>query len=125
MGLLGPSPFQQPPQASKILNGDVWRLTGHEVKEKHEKELCFYCDNKYMSGHCCTRPQMFMMVDVQTEKETTDVDMDIEPLEEAILEISFHNLVGTAHPQTFWVIRKVRNREVIMLIYRGSTHNFI
>lgn len=73
-----------------------------------------------MLGHCYTRPQIFMMVDVQTEEETTDVDMDIEPSEEAILEISFQNLKGTAHPQTFWVIGKVRNREVIMLIYRGS-----
>jgi len=42
-----------------------------------------------------------MMVDVQLEEETVDVDMDIESLEYAIPEISFHAFVGTAHPQTF------------------------
>jgi hypothetical protein len=32
------------------------------------------------------------------EKEIVDMDMDIEPSEEATPEISFHALVGTAHP---------------------------
>jgi hypothetical protein len=68
---------------------------------------------------------MFMMVDVQLEEETVDVDMDIESLEDAIPEISFHALVGTAHPQTFQVIGKIGNQEVIVLIDWGSTHNFI
>jgi hypothetical protein len=40
---------------------------------------------------------MFMMVDVQIEEETTNMDMDIELSEEAILEILFHALAGTAH----------------------------
>jgi hypothetical protein len=56
------------------------------------------------------------MVDVQLEEEAADVDMDIESLEEAIPEISFHALVGTTHPQTFRVIRKIGNQEVIVLI---------
>ncbi|KAL5775655.1 hypothetical protein ACOSP7_013212 [Xanthoceras sorbifolium] len=51
--------------------------------------------------------------------------MDIEPPNKAIPEISFHALAGTAHPQTFRVIRKIGNRELIVLIDGGSTHNFI
>ncbi|KAL5834386.1 hypothetical protein ACOSQ4_013883 [Xanthoceras sorbifolium] len=42
----------------------------------------------------------------------------------AVLEISFHALVGTTYPQTFKVIGKVGNREMTILI-GGSTHNFI
>jgi hypothetical protein len=68
---------------------------------------------------------MFMMVDVQLEEETVDVDMDIESLEDAIPEISFHALVGTAHSQTFQVIGNIGNQKVIVLIDWGSTHNFI
>jgi hypothetical protein len=34
-----------------------------------------------MPEHRCTRPQMFIMVDVQLEEEAADVDMDIESLE--------------------------------------------
>jgi len=57
-----------------------------------------------------------MMVDVQPNEEETDVDMDIELVEEAIPEISFHALAGTAHPQTFRVIGKVGNKELTVLI---------
>jgi hypothetical protein len=34
-------------------------------------------------------------------------------------------LAGTAQPQTFRVTGKVGNKELIMLIDGGSTHNFI
>jgi hypothetical protein len=66
-----------------------------------------------------------MMVDVQPNEEENDVDMDIESAEEALPEISFHALAGTAHPQTFRVTGKVGNKELIVLIDGGSTHNFI
>jgi hypothetical protein len=39
-----------------------------------------------------------MMVDVQSQGDEDEVDMDIEPDEEALPEISFHALVGTSHP---------------------------
>ncbi|KAL5854391.1 hypothetical protein ACOSQ4_004193 [Xanthoceras sorbifolium] len=45
--------------------------------------------------------------------------------EEAIPEISFHALAGTIHPQTFRVIGRIGNRELTVLIDRGSTHNFL
>jgi len=50
-----------------------------------------------MPGHHCMQPQMFMMVDVHMEEETTNMDMDIKLSEYAIFEISFHALAGTAH----------------------------
>jgi hypothetical protein len=66
-----------------------------------------------------------MMVNVQPNEEEDDVDIDIEPFEEAIPKISFHALAGTTHPQTFRVIGRVGNRDLTMLIDGGSTHNFI
>ncbi|KAL5767270.1 hypothetical protein ACOSQ2_014053 [Xanthoceras sorbifolium] len=32
---------------------------------------------------------------------------------------------GTMHPQTIWVVGKLRKKEIILLIDGGSTHNFI
>jgi hypothetical protein len=125
VGLLGSSPSQRTPQAQGTFSGPVRRLTGQEARERREKGLCFYCDERYVPGHRCSRPQLFMMVDVQPNKDETDVDMDIELAEEAIPEISFHALAGTAHPQTFRVIGKVGNKELTVLIDGGSTHNFI
>ncbi|KAL5787255.1 hypothetical protein ACOSP7_004204 [Xanthoceras sorbifolium] len=39
--------------------------------------------------------------------------------------MSFHALAGTNHPQTFRVIGKLRNKEAVILIDGGSSHNFI
>ena len=125
VGLLGPSPSQGTSQTTGTFNGLVRRLTGQEAKEKCEKGLCFYCDERYVLGHRCSRPQLFKMVDVQPNDEEDGVYMDIEPSKEAIPEILFHALAGTTHPQTFHVIGRVGNRDVTVLIDGGSTHNFI
>ncbi|KAL5744307.1 hypothetical protein ACOSP7_027167 [Xanthoceras sorbifolium] len=45
--------------------------------------------------------------------------------QEPILEISFHAMAYTNHPQTIRVLSKLKNKEVIVLIDGGSTHNFI
>jgi hypothetical protein len=125
VGLLGPSPSQQTSQTTGTFSIPIRRLTGQEARERREKGLCFYCDERYVRGHRCSRPQQFIMVDVQSNEEEDDVDIDIEPSEEAIPEISFHALAGTTHPQTFRVIGRVGNRDLSMLIDGGSTHNFI
>jgi len=121
LGLLGPVPFQRTAQPATPIR----RITGQEAKERREKGLCFYCDERYVPGHRCSWPQMFMMVDVQQKEEGEDLDMEIVEPEEDIPEISFHALVGTNHPQTFRVIGKAGNTQVTILIDGGSTHNFI
>ncbi|KAL5856752.1 hypothetical protein ACOSQ3_004210 [Xanthoceras sorbifolium] len=106
--------------------GPVRRITAQEARDKRERGLCFYCDEKFTPGHRCIRPQLFMMEDVQPGGDADDVDMEIEATsEEAIPEISFHALAGTIHPQTFRVIGRIGNRELTVLIDRGSTHNFL
>ena len=125
MGILGSSHFQRTSQTTGTFSGPVRRLTGQEARERREKGLCFYCDERYVPGHHSSRPQLFMMVEVQPNEEENDVDMDIELAEEATPEISFHALDGTAHPQTFRVIGRVGNKELTVLIDGGSIHNFI
>ena len=44
---------------------------------------------------------------------------------EVIPEISFHAIAGTEHPQTIRVLGKLKNKNVVVLIDGGSTHNFI
>lgn len=121
MGLLGPAPAQRTTHPT----APIRRITGQEARERREKGLCFYCDERYVPEHRCSRPQLFMMVDVQQKEEGDDVDMEIVTPEEDIPEISFHALVGTNHPQTFCVIGRAGNTTVTVLIDGGSTHNFI
>lgn len=53
--------------------------------------------------------------DIQQEQEAHDT----------VLEISFHAIAGTEHPQTIRVLGKLKNKDVIVLIDGDSTHNFI
>jgi hypothetical protein len=59
--------------------------------------------------------------DLEEQSEVLQVAED----QKAIPEISFHAIAGTAHPQTLQVMRRLRSKEVIVLIDGGSTHNFI
>ena len=106
-GILGPSLSQRTPLPTSNFSGLVRRLMRHEARERREKGLCFYCDDRYVPGHRCSRPRLFMMVDVQPNEQEDDLDMNIESSKEAIPEISFHALAGPTHPHTFRVIRRV------------------
>ncbi|XP_052171618.1 uncharacterized protein LOC127787594 [Diospyros lotus] len=67
-----------------------------------------------------------MIVDCSLESEPNDTNNEVElELIEPLPEISLHAMSGTNHPQTLWVIGKMKNREVTVLIDGGSTHNFI
>lgn len=59
-GLLGPSPTQKKLTTTAT---PVQRISGQEARERREKGLCFYCDEKYAPGHRCQRPQFFMIED--------------------------------------------------------------
>ncbi|KAL5782624.1 hypothetical protein ACOSP7_007653 [Xanthoceras sorbifolium] len=50
------------------------RITGQEARERHQKGLCYYCDEKYVAGHRCKRPQLFMMEDFSPRDENNIVD---------------------------------------------------
>jgi hypothetical protein len=87
VGILGSSHSQRTSQTTGTFSGPVRQLTGQEARERREKGLCFYCDERYVPRHRCSRPQLFMMVEVYSNEEENDVDMDIKLAEEATPEI--------------------------------------
>lgn len=98
-GLLGPATSQR---LALLAPNPVRRLSGAEAKERREKGLCYYCDERYMPGHKCSKPQLFMISEVEAVddstnqgEEVTDVPSDLEPA-----EISFHAISGSILPQT-------------------------
>ncbi|GKF29980.1 transposon ty3-G gag-pol polyprotein [Tanacetum coccineum] len=40
-------------------------------------------------------------------------------------EVSFQAITGTIHPQTLRLSGKIKNKDVVVLIDEGSTHNFM
>lgn len=125
-GVLGPSPTQRMNQSSNAHPATFRRITNQEARERREKGLCYYCDEKFIAGHRCERPQLFMIEDFP-HMNTEDVEGAHPEQEhhEVTPEISFHAIAGIEHPQTIRVLGKLKNKNVMVLIDGGSTHNFI
>ena len=96
-GVLGPPP------ASKLVNNaapsSFRRITNQEAYERRKKGLCFYCDEKFVLGHRCQRPQLFMIEDSRPIETDTSEDCTVDiGIVESFPEISFHAISGTEHP---------------------------
>ncbi|XP_048323214.2 uncharacterized protein LOC107404744 [Ziziphus jujuba] len=102
-GLLGPPPSQK--STPNITPTTLRRITPQEARERPEKGLCYYSDEKFVSGHRCAQPQLFMIGDDVETTEGNLEDMATEEPEGTTPEISFH--------------------AIAVLIDGGSTHNFI
>lgn len=124
--ILGPSPPQKTTPMATPSQLSFRRITGQESKARQEKGLCYYCDEKYVPGHRCERPQLFMLEDLTTvvdSAETKPSDDDISFT--SLPEISLHAMAGTTHPQTLRVLGKLKNRDLTVLIDGGNTYNFL
>lgn len=125
-GVLGPPPNQRPNQNPVTPPATFRRITNQEARERRERGLCYYCDEKFTPGHRCERPQLFMIEDLPYlgSEDVNGVQFE-QDTQETIPEISFHAMAGTEHTQTLRVSGKLKNKEVTVLIDGGSTHNFI
>ncbi|KAH7513106.1 hypothetical protein FEM48_Zijuj12G0161300 [Ziziphus jujuba var. spinosa] len=122
-GLLGPPP--SPKTTPSTLPPSLRRISPQEACERREKGLCYYCDEKFIPGHRCAHLQLFMIVD---EAEIIYSDLEVTPTKEPegiTPENSFHEIAGTDHLQTFRVLGRLQNKDLIILIDGGNTHNFI
>nr|GEV97192.1 hypothetical protein [Tanacetum cinerariifolium] len=122
-GILGLGPNQRLALPAPNL---VRRLSQAEAREWRPKGLCYYCDYPYTPGHKCSKPQLFMISDVlEVEDEETLGDTLEQNSDDSQAKISFHAISGSINPQTLWLPGKIKNKEVVVLIDGGSTHNFI
>ncbi|GJY72280.1 hypothetical protein Tco_0475983 [Tanacetum coccineum] len=61
------------------------QLTQKEYEEKRSKNLCFYCDQKYVLGHKCTGQLYSLIVLADTEEEEEFLDV-VETLADSTQE---------------------------------------
>ncbi|KAL5555249.1 hypothetical protein UlMin_037485 [Ulmus minor] len=111
--VLGPPPTQRMNQSSNAQPATFRRITNQEARERREKGLCYYCDEKFVAGHRCEWPQLFMIED-SLHMNTEDVEGAHPEQEhhEVMPEVSFHAIAGTEHPQTIRVLGKLKNKNV-------------
>ena len=124
--MLGPPPTTRRHQGASAPPANFRRITTQEARERREKGLCYYCDEKFIPGHRCERPQLFMIEDSDSRDHPSDEEVQPVPDQHDIIsEISFHAIAGAEHPQTIHVLGRLGNKDVTVLIDGGSTHNFI
>ncbi|XP_040868642.1 uncharacterized protein [Glycine max] len=99
------------------------RLSPSELALRHEKGLCFNCDEKFSRGHKCT-PSLFLFVTNDNEGSQEPVSA-VSGAEEPPAQISLLALSDHGAPETLRVIGVIGNHKVRILIDGGSTHNFL
>lgn len=70
-------------------------------------------------------PQLFMIEDSAVTDSPLEEGFGKEIEPKIVFEIPFHTIARSSHPQTLYVMEKLKNREVVILIDGGSTHNCI
>ncbi|KAL5781782.1 hypothetical protein ACOSP7_006811 [Xanthoceras sorbifolium] len=125
VGILGPSPVSKPVVGNNGSPTPFKIITSQEARERREKGLYYYCDERFKPGHRCERPQLFMIEDTEELVEENLESLADQQRQEELPEISFHAITGTTHPQTIRLQGQMKGKEVIMLVDGGSTHNFV
>lgn len=76
-------------------------LTREQMNDKRRKKICFSCDEPYVQGHVCKRPQLFLLLlsdqDALEESEQakcTEEETSIVSCEEPEAQITLHALSG-------------------------------
>ena len=64
VGVLGPSLNLR---QNMNPTSNVRRISTLEARERREKGLCYYCDEKFILGHCYQQPQLFMINDTNDQ----------------------------------------------------------
>ncbi|KAF2318475.1 hypothetical protein GH714_008049 [Hevea brasiliensis] len=88
------------------------------MQKRRADGLCFNCDEKFVPGHRCSKPQL-LLLDGGCNFDDDEEDDAAEP------EISLHGLTGWSSAGTMRVAIQINSIELIALIDSGSTHNFI
>ncbi|KAA0057084.1 ty3-gypsy retrotransposon protein [Cucumis melo var. makuwa] len=83
---------------------------------------------KRSKGHCCKNRKLRLCVvaDELVDTEMSEGENDGGMVEVGlIVELSLNSVVGLTAPGTFKIKGKVKDREVVIMIDYGATHNFI
>lgn len=96
---------------------------------QREKGVCFNWDKPFSRGHCCSS-KFFLLISDEDEPPPGDYapseDHNLEPESDdpSQAQISFHVILGHVAPDTLWLVGRITNQKVLILIDGGSTHNF-
>ncbi|KAF8405168.1 hypothetical protein HHK36_010067 [Tetracentron sinense] len=113
----------------------IKRVSPLEMKERREKGLCYFCDEKWNPSHHCKKAKIYLMEgmelfdnsEYEVEELTQEVLVsgDCGDKDEETPEISLHAIVGALSPRTMRFSGLEHGCSVVILMDTGSTHNFL
>ncbi|KAA0035476.1 peroxidase 64 [Cucumis melo var. makuwa] len=115
------------------------RLPDAEFQARKEKGLCFRCNEKYSADHKCKMKElhelrMFVVAGENGEyeiiEEKVPIEKELATLEvkddnQTLIELSINSVVRLNDLGTMKVKGMIQNREIVVMIDCGVTHNFI
>ncbi|KAL4018114.1 hypothetical protein IC575_021704 [Cucumis melo] len=115
----------------------VKRLSDAEFRARLDRGLCFRCNDKYSPGHRCKtkekRELMFFIMNEEEEDEEGDSQEEViegtvelktlELTDEAAIELK--TMTRLSSKGTMKLKGWIRQKEIVVLIDSGATHNFI
>jgi hypothetical protein len=108
-----------------------------QMKERRDKGLCYYCDDKWLPGHKCKSLRLYLMSGLKLPPEDTfkDVYYDSTDLVDSVPEfdvveckepgISISSISGSLGSKSMRLLGVLQSQRVSILIDLGSTHNFL
>lgn len=108
----------------------IKRLSPEELTLWRERGFCFNCDEKFHRGHKCASKAFLLIGDDEEPFEDAAPSLEPspyppDPTDPLQAQISLHTLSGHLAPETLRLVGQVALLPVMILVDRGSTHNFI
>jgi hypothetical protein len=129
------SPLALPTKAASGL--PIQRISPAQMKERRDKGLCYYCDDRWLPGHKCKSPRLFLMsgLELPSEDPSDEVFYDSTDGVDAVPEfdiveckdpeISISAISGSSRSKSMRLLGVLQSHVVSILIDSGSTHNFL
>ncbi|XP_074377189.1 uncharacterized protein LOC141718709 [Apium graveolens] len=113
--------------------GEIRRLSEKELQYKWEKGLCFKYDDKWVIGHKCRRKELSVLLTQGEDDNESEPSLDSPKSEgtrelvseEIRPEISLNSVIGITSPKTMKLKGTIDNKQVVVMIEPGATHNFV
>jgi hypothetical protein len=133
--LLPSSSSTAPPKPSSGF--PIQRISPGQMKERRDKGLCYYCDDKWQPGHKCKAPRLYLLsgLELPPKDSPEEVFYDstdlVDPVPEFDVveckepEISINAISGSSGSKSMRLVGVLHSQRVSILIDSGSTHNFL
>ncbi|KAL4021138.1 hypothetical protein IC575_019929 [Cucumis melo] len=114
----------------------VKRLSDAEFRARLDRGLCFRCNDKYSPGHRCkTKEKRELMFFIMNEEENEEENSHEEVTEGTVelknleltedIAIELKAMTRLSSKGTMKLKRWIMQKEIVVLIDSGATHNFI